>query len=438
MTKDKSNVIPFGNSDSQLAKIQIPKTHINLIYKATDSCYSVFMQYMANVSYEQIEDMYEGKFSDIDQEKKNTLLAKGMEIHFAELTANTYLKKGCIDVASFITYFEDFYSFAEKTIKYPFLNLKQFNELNLNNYVDEATTAVNYSTLDPFWIGFYQEGLNFEKEVNSSVLLALDFSHVLFDNFVENITEITADSKAELDSLNGEETRALFKTLFSQHFEALLVKSSNSAINEFCNIIIDPSSKVMMKVMRYLEEGTLTFLQSHHFDFSSTFKGSKDIRIIEDVVESFVGWLVKNQDIDSFTLGDIKTLQLEDKLNEYKPKAYDFVLDHSSSLSGMDPEERVVAIHARYMFIYDIYRRFMYSTCKYIEVRVNTLLKNRSDFSEDKELQSLKNNATILIHQNEFTAEAIIKASYETWDELYPKVSLTIELEGDTESDGTH
>lgn len=431
MTTDKPNVIAFEDHLDPMETIQVPKDHMKLIYKATDACYSAFMQYMASVSYEKIEGRYEGDFHDIEHSQKNVLLAKGMELHFAELTANTFLEKGSIDSACFVAYFKDFYVFSENNIQAPFLTLKQFNELNLSAYVDDATSCVNHSTLDPFWIGFHHERITFEKELDASVLLALDFAHILFDNFGERINDITEDALAQLESLNEEETRALFSSLFEQHFEALLVSASNSAINEFCNIIIDAPSKVMMKVMRHMEEVAFTFLQSNVVDFIGTFKGNKDRGIFEDVIESFVNWSVKNQDIDSFTLADIKTLQLEDKLTQYKSEAYDFVKGHSNQLSGMDPEERVVAIHARYMLVHDIYRNFMNSACKTIEGEVKTLLSNAPDIDGDKEAHLLRDNALILIHQHELMAEGIMKASYDIWDELYPKTPLSIQLEGD-------
>jgi hypothetical protein len=434
MTTEKSNVIALIEHPSLLDKIEIPKSHLELIYKLTNHCYSTFMEYMANIAYEKTEGLYKGSFSEIEHEEKNNLLAKGMEIHFTELTANTYLEKGRIDSACFSSYFDDFYSFAKQSIQSPFLNLNQLNELNLKAYLDDAKTSIHGSTLDPFWIGFHHDHLILEREIDSSILLVLDFSHIIFDNFVESINTITAESEAELDSLNDEDTRALFNSLFAKNFETLLVKASNSAINEFFNIIIDPASKVMMKMMRYMEEGAFAFLQSKYIDFPSTFKGAKDITDFDGVVESFIDWSSKNQDIDSFTFEDIKALQLEGALTQYKSEAYDFIQNHSHHMSGMDPEERVIAIHARYMLIHDIYRRFMYTMCMTILEHVNTLLKNTPETFKDKEAQSLRENAAILIYQNEFTTEGLIKASYETWDELYPKTPLNINFEDEDDN----
>lgn len=437
MHTPNENIHNFQDHVGPKSYVYLERDQVDKIYSVSTESYSTFMRYLANVAYEKIQGDFEGNFTDMDNDEQNRMLMVGIKRHFAELTANCYLEKGTLDTMSMVSYFDDFNHFAEQSVDTPYINIEDFRKLNLESYLEDAVTSMNRSTLDIFWLGRQYEQIEFERAVDASCILTLDFTHVLFENLCEMINEVIEDKVKDPEDLGEDELRTSIAYHLHEVFEELLIEASNRAINEFCNVIVDPGSKVMMKLMRYLEEGTYSyFLEGGENIWELVANSKKEGEVYNTIIEEFIDWVKMNQDIDSFTRKDIETLNVKNAMEEHMNEAFDTVQTHTQINSGMDPENRVVEIHARYMMIYAMYRVFAKIACDAMERYVSILREQLPQMDEESADDYHTRIAAMLQQQEqELMMYGIIEASHEIWDLYYPKEQFHVEFEDDDDDE---
>jgi len=414
-------------------EIKLSKEHVDMVYQVSLACYNTFMRFMANVGFEKIESDMRDEYSKLSDDEKNVVLMGGMARQYAHVTTQCYLENGVITALNLVSYFDDFYTFCEQNIEAPFVSQHQFETLSLQGYLDDAVSTLNGSTLDPFFVEQHSDRLEFETTLDASILLSMDFAHILFDNICDRLNELVDSKIGDTLEYETDELYQLILDHLLESFSSILTDSSNQAINEFSNIIVDPASKTMMKLMRYVEEASFNYINDVHPDITELFVGKNTIlNPYEEIVDDFIDWVGRNQDVDSFKREEIAMLNIGDLMREHEEEAYEIVSTHTSIQSGLKPESRVIEIHARYMTVYSIYRVFFKLVCDSVVKDLNEVIK-QTGISLSEAQDDFK--ATFMNQSQDLLMTAVLNASNEVWDLYYPKDAFNISFDEDEDEE---
>ena len=403
------------------------------------------LNYFAKVGEEIIQDQMKKPLEEHTEEEQNDLLMVGLGMHAIEIFS-LYTPDSPVTTTMIAEYFDDLTVHLDTYVTKPFQSFKDLEALNLESYVEDIPSTEEESTLDTFWLTRARDFVNENKALEASKSMAIDYSQMMYDCLAECLNDSVEvywqENEKKFDPVSKEFVEG-FNDHIKTNFGSLFATAINLANSDFLKYLFDPSSKILMRLIKYVEEDTYDFFSNatgsnpsfaqryESFEKSSRVSKTSAFEYFQD---DFVTFFMKGRSMELFTSKDFKALNTESLMLDAENAAFDFLSNYVGE-EGL-AEDNVLETHTRVAICVQIYKLFFRYACQELEATVNRMTEEFvvEDFETPERFREIR-TANIMTNEATIMMDSITHASNMLWIDLYPKQSFLIQIDDDeTES----